>query len=286
MSYTRAIPERFGCRLRRDPGADGTSCGCSSPIRACAPSYPGWEGLSRSVVSYIRMEAARKPDARSSQSRRQSRTGRCVRCRVGGHADVRLRGIGVWLPHRRDDPHPGSELAPDRCTAVAAADAGRSAPRPARARGLAHAATDADTRACGDARLPSLGGQVARLAHTRARSGLVSDSPKRKHPRRPKRAPGALRPLRRARSPCALGRRHPFPAPARDRLRTLAAAGRSRSTRSAREPRLLPARLPDRVVRERPARPRAGLHAQGASCRCADRPAIRSRSTRSCSWPS
>jgi hypothetical protein len=26
------------------------------------PLYPDWEGLARSVVSYIRMEAARKPD--------------------------------------------------------------------------------------------------------------------------------------------------------------------------------------------------------------------------------
>ena len=92
---------------------------------------------------------------------------------------------------------------------------------------LARAAAGADRRACSDAELPSPRGRVARLAHTRARSGRVSDSPKRRRPRRTKRAPGALRPLRRARSPGALGRRHPLPAPARDGLRTLAAAGRS-----------------------------------------------------------
>ena len=85
---------------------------------------------------------------------------------------------------------------------------------------------------------------------------------KRRRPRRTKRAPGALRPLRRARSPGALGRRHPLPAPARDGLRALAAAGRSRSAHKACKPRLLPARLADRVVCERPGRARAGIHAR------------------------
>ena len=147
---------------------------------------------------------------------------------------MRLRAIGVWLADRRDDSHPWSELAPDRCTAVAATDAGRSARRPARARGLAHAAVDADKRACSQAEpLPLAAGRSSR-AHsggTRPRIGSTEAEAASSRETRP----GGLRPLRRTRSPGASGERHPRLAPARRRLRALAAAGRSRSTHSARQ---------------------------------------------------
>jgi hypothetical protein len=41
------------CSMVRNPGS---SHGARRSL------YPDWEGLARSVVSYIRMEAARKPD--------------------------------------------------------------------------------------------------------------------------------------------------------------------------------------------------------------------------------